>query len=885
VTSDQLDTLLQALGGGHQPRDFRAAYGLDPRGGVRQAVEVRGARGRETEGEAQVLLTPGTLRQLHASPALGGLAVFLDHRDGQLAWRWASHGDFPLLDLLGASFGHDLVSVEARPPVQAPLEGCLMGVPLPVPTPEGHEEPAGLDHLLSALTRHRAPWSLSIWAWPVADPRPALAEVRRPLAALRALRDARQRDPDVEEAAEQLTQRLRRLGAGRKEGLWRVSCMVHASDQRTLHAGLAALGGSWPAHAEDPHAPTTWHTAGTGPLPETLLGSSELARLLQPPRREWPGFQQLEEAAFDLSVDAPKGPSLAIGRAVLDGAPIGPEVFLGVDGLTRHALIAGLTGSGKTNTIHHLLLALQEQHGVPFLVVEPAKTEYRRMLRLRPETRLYTPGLEQGGFPLRMNPLDVPRGTPPGVWIDHLLALLQATFELYPPMPYVLQTAVHELYAAAGWEPVSGRRGRTPGLEELVDACDAVVDRLGYDKRIASDVKAALRGRLETLTEGSRGLVYAAGAQTPDEQLFSTPCVVELDALPRSQDKAFAMGLLVLRLACFRRWGAGQGAAKGLRHILVLEEAHRLLREPTGGESAETQRRGVEQLSDLISEIRAYGQGVVVADQIPTRLAEDAVKNTDLKLLHRLVADDDRELVGGAIGANDAQRAELLRLRQGRAAFFQEPHDRPVLVQIPLVPGYDDAGAVLTDDQVARHMSGVTPAKPYRACAGCALVDTPCGPTLALARQAADTHRLRGRAAALGSGTLRDLAICLRATVAARATRAVGTWMRLGVEQEAQLVDRLVAGDAVAPPESWGTLPASLADADALWHRVATPEQALSMLRALRERVRRQVGPLRGSSLRGLVQAIADHELHTSLPAEAEAISRELPLEDLSWTC
>ena len=883
MNGDQLHTLLAALSGGPRPRDFAQAYGRDPRAGVRRAVRVAGARTRDEEPPP--FPDPGTLRQLHASPALGGLAVFLDQRDGELAWRWASQGDFPLLDLLGAGFGHDLVAPQARPPLPAPHEGCLTGVPLPIPTPEHGSEPAGIDHLLSALTRHRAPWGLSIWAWPVADVRRPMAEVRRPLSVLRALRDARQRDPDVEDALEQLGYRLHRLGTGRKEGLWRVACMFHATDERTLHAGLAALGASFPAHDEDPHAPTARFTGPQGPLPETLLTSGELARLLQPPRREWPGFQQLGEAAFDLSVERPRGPALPVGHAVLDGAAIGPSVFVDVKGLTRHVLIAGLTGSGKTNTIHHLLLGLTHDHQVPFLVVEPAKTEYRRMLRLHPSTRLFTPGLEQGGFPLRMNPLDVPSGTPTGVWIDHLLALLQATFELYPPMPYVLQTAVRELYEASGWELVGDRRGRTPRLDELADACDAVVDRLGYDRRIASDVKAALRGRLETLTEGSRGLVYAAGAQTPDEQLFEGPCVVELDALPRPQDKAFAMGLLVLRLACFRRWGRGQGSVNGLRHVLVLEEAHRLLRQPSGGESAETERRGVEQLSDLISEIRAYGQGVVIADQIPTRLAEDAVKNTDLKLLHRLVADDDRELAGGAIGATDEQRAELLRLRQGRAVLFQEPMDRPVLVQVPLVPGYDEAGAVLDDARVARHMNHLAPAKPYAACSSCELATVSCGPTLARARQQASGHSPRGRAAALGCGTLDGLSTCVRLTVAERSARWAAKWLGLDLEGERRLLTRLARGRSGDTPTGFGELPSELADPTTPWDRVATPEQAKRVLTALRERIRRQVGPLHGSLLHELVRATARHELHLTLPDEAERFVTELPLEDLSWTC
>ena len=58
------------------------------------------------------------------------------------------------------------------------------------------------------------------------------------------------------------------------------------------------------------------------------------------------------------------------------------ELRISVDSLSKHALIAGATGSGKTTAVLELLKQLWLDHRVPFLVIEPVNSDaddYRRL--------------------------------------------------------------------------------------------------------------------------------------------------------------------------------------------------------------------------------------------------------------------------------------------------------------------------------------------------------------------------------------------------------------------------------------------------------------------------------------------------------------------------
>jgi hypothetical protein len=457
---------------------------------------------------------------------------------------------------------------------------------------------------------------------------------------------------------------------------------------------------------------------------QTLLDSRQLAAFAHLPRLDTPGFAVRPAPAFAVSRRPPASDrSVAVGEILTQRRPTGSSYRVDLDQLTRHAFVAGLTGSGKTNTLMHVLTEAAAA-GVPFLVIEPAKTEYRELLA-RPEfgsaVRVFTIGREHVS-PLRLNPFDVPPGVDVATHLDLLKAVFMGSFALWVPLPQILEQCLVDLYTERGWDftagPAASGSRPVPTLGDLVEAVERTVPALGYKAESTQEITAALTTRLNALRRGTRGLMLDVERSVPMGELLSAPTILELEGLGDDADKAFVMGLVLTRLYEHRRAehaaALTASAASGqspppsgrLRHIVVVEEAHRLLtasKKSTDAWTADPQGAFSDTFGQMLAEVRAYGQGVVIADQVPVRLAPDVLKNTNLKIVHRLVAADDRGAVAGAMSMSELQSNQLSVLPPGRAAVFSEGDHTPIIVQVPLAKDRPD-GRAIDDVAVAAAM-------------------------------------------------------------------------------------------------------------------------------------------------------------------------------------
>lgn len=531
---------------------------------------------------------------------------------------------------------------------------------------------------------------------------------------------------------------------GDKSSFWRLVAtwrgVFSAGDRSTAplrvvrSADAARLADGWVLpNQEVPRGPRVWRHPY---LNQTLLDTDQLATYVHLPTRETPGFTIRPAAEFAVS-HGPKNASraLRIGEVMTQQTRTGTSYRIDFDDLTRHAFVAGLTGSGKTNTLMHLLTEAGTAD-VPFLVIEPAKTEYRELLARRPgvgdSLRVFTLGREQVA-PLRLNPFEVPDGTHVATHLDLLKTVFSAAFPMWVPLPQVLEQCLVQLYTERGWDLATGepRDGRStsssnvPTLGELVASVTRTVPTLGYKAESTQEITAALTTSLNALRRGSRGLMLDVERSIPIGELLRAPTVVELEGLGDDADKAFVMGLLLIRLYEHRRAehaaeiaaaaaaGKPAPARRPLRHLVVVEEAHRLLAQShktTDSWHADPQGAFADAFSQMLSEIRAYGQGMVIADQVPVRLAPDVLKNTNLKIAHRLVAGDDRKAMAAAMSLTDEQSRVLSTLPLGRAAVFSEGDHTAVLVDVDPAKGRQDAPAV--DDLEVSHTMAAWRADP-----------------------------------------------------------------------------------------------------------------------------------------------------------------------------
>ncbi len=595
--------------------------------------------------------------------------------------------------------------------------GLVMGVPS-IKTPDSVDGTLPIDRLLRAMAGSPS-WSVLALAQPVGEQithglRLQLLNEMRAVSGAAA--GVGQRPPS-QHYLELLKVALDNLTQGQGGGLWRAA--IYLLGDQTSYFRLASVWRgifSGPGSAPEPvrvfderavvDLARAWalpNPVGTAAEPpghvrypfahQTLLTSRQLAAYIHLPRVETRGFAVTLVPDFDVEPAPVTRERLALGTVVERNQPSNAQMAIARDQFTSHAFVTGVTGAGKTTTIMRILAEL-DAAGIPFLVVEPAKTEYRTLVHhpaLGARVRVFTPGNETVA-PLRLNPFEFPDGIPVGVHLDLLRSAFYASFGMWTPLPQVLELCLHEIYGDRGWNitadtnhrlrPGDSRIPAFPTLTDLIGKVDDVVGRLGYDQRVAADVRAALKTRLGSLRSGGKGRLLDVQRSTPFTALLDAPVILELEGLGDDDDKAFVMGLLMIRLAEERRAGGGSAT---LRHIVVFEEAHRLLSNPgarRGEADADVRGKAVETFTNLLSEVRAYGEGVIVVDQVPTKLAPDVIKNTSLKIAHRIVAGDDRATLAAAMAMNERQQRALAMLPRGRAAVFVDGEDVPILVDV-----------------------------------------------------------------------------------------------------------------------------------------------------------------------------------------------------------
>lgn len=423
-----------------------------------------------------------------------------------------------------------------------------------------------------------------------------------------------------------------------------------------------------------------------------FTNSSQVAAILALPTSGIPGIEVRDRVEFGVDLVASSknvGDTLMLGHLFKHRQTRIP-ISVPVRDLTRHTLVSGVTGSGKTSTIKKLLLELH-QRNVPFLVIEPAKTEYKYLIHEIPKLNTYMLGIDSPGS-FKLNPFEFPPRIHIQTHLDHLKSVFTAAFPMYGPMPYILERAFYQIYRNTGWDFISGRNlyeqnlNRSelfPTIEDLYYVIDDVTDVIGYSHETSSDVKGALKVRIGSLLSGAKGQMLNTRESNSIPELMRTPCVIELEALGDDTEKVFLIGLLLISV--YENYASLGCHTSELQHLMVIEEAHRLLENvpvSSNNEVADMKGKAIEMFNNILSEIRTYGQGLVIADQIPTKLSPDVIKNTNLKIIHRLLSKDEREAVGHSIGLEEDQIKEIIRLQQGEAIIFHDKTHSPMKIAV-----------------------------------------------------------------------------------------------------------------------------------------------------------------------------------------------------------
>ncbi len=420
--------------------------------------------------------------------------------------------------------------------------------------------------------------------------------------------------------------------------------------------------------------------------PTVLASTNELAIQLSLPRKSVKGLPVITHAVFAqeiLNGYQNKENVLKLGNIMHLGNETETIATLDRESLAMHTFITGSTGSGKSNTVYQMLDKLSRQD-VRFLVIEPAKGEYKNVFGGRKDVSVYGTNAKKTPL-LQLNPFSFPDDIHVLEHIDRLVEIFNACWPMYAAMPAVLKDVIEQAYRHKGWDLTASYSvtGEFPTFYDLKNELPIIMEQSAYSADTKGDYIGALVTRVNSLTNGINGQIFCSSVELPAEKLFDQNVIIDISRVGSMETKSLLMGILVMKLQEYRMASGTMNAP--LRHITVLEEAHNLLRRTSDAqsqESANLQGKSVEMIANAIAEMRTYGEGFIIADQAPGLMDPSVIRNTNTKIIMRLPDESDRELVGKAASLNAEQIAELAKLPLSVAAVYQNNWLEPVLCKI-----------------------------------------------------------------------------------------------------------------------------------------------------------------------------------------------------------
>ncbi len=374
----------------------------------------------------------------------------------------------------------------------------------------------------------------------------------------------------------------------------------------------------------------------------------------------------------------------------------GNSIGISLKDLTKHMLIVGTPGSGKTTFSISLLDRLWKDHKIPFLVIEPAKNEYRALVQSIPDLQIFTPG-KNFISPFMYNPFIPPKNVKLETYKSTLKTAFAAAVTMTTPLDKIFEETINNCYSEFRWLDTytSDDKGQIFNITDFIKCFEKTFESIGYTGDAQNIGRAGLV-RLQGLVN-----LFDNYFSIPIEDLLSKPTVIELAAIENSDQKALIISLLLLSILAYVNSNyIGEG---NLRNVILLEEAHVLLDADTsiGGEG-EANPSAIAQglVKRMLAEIRSYGVGMVIADQSPRKVTTDVVALTDIKLAFRLVEANDRQIIANSSNMNEIQSARLAKLKPGEAFLFFGKLDDPEEIKTEDYRLVNNINITLSDDRI-----------------------------------------------------------------------------------------------------------------------------------------------------------------------------------------
>lgn len=468
---------------------------------------------------------------------------------------------------------------------------------------------------------------------------------------------------------------------------WAVTITASALDEDTIDAVTSIVSGT----AESANISLKWRQS---PCCAMIASNHDILPFLMFPTKEFSGFEFVENESFSLISPASEEDGLYVGNILWNGTEVS-RFYLPQQVLNRHAFICGMTGAGKTNT----LFKVMEEIAVPFLVIEPVKGEYRSLQRKYEDTKIWTMRTSDAAADhvevLQINPFWFPEGANLAFHIDSIKTIISSAFELSAAMPNIVEQCLYNIYLKSGWNIVTNSNVYDdilpeeylyPTFSDLTNEVADYLDKSDFGEEVLGNYKGALLSRLKSFTNGAKGTLLNTAKHPDYKSIMAGRNIIELEGLADDADKCLVMGTILVQYYQYQKGHFyDQNKKKSLKHIIVMEEAHRLFKnvkpQNKGSEGPDPTGQLVESLSNIMAEIRAFGEGMLIVDQSPTKIAEDVIKNSGTKIIHRIDNENDIKMLQSAMLMPN-HTIGFSSLSQGEALIRSDAMLRPCKVKM-----------------------------------------------------------------------------------------------------------------------------------------------------------------------------------------------------------
>jgi DNA helicase HerA-like ATPase len=455
-----------------------------------------------------------------------------------------------------------------------------------------------------------------------------------------------------------------------------------------------------------------WHPFGKQyEYISTPLNTEELSLATSLPRRDVPGLRFVKTAVrFAANPSEEVGQdAITFGKVIDTGVLQNSYYKMNPHALVRHGIISGATGSGKSTTCKKIIREITNRK-IPVMIIEPAKDDYVRWAieqnKILPEDQryeIYMPGVKEfegvNLSELRINPFEPAAVKNANIDImthyEQLVNILNTALPTSDVLPVIIDEAIYRyLKNSLGEAFMNGESKQAdeyPKLDGVIEVARRLLAERGYDRKVQDDLGAALETRFSFLIRGKRGRILNVRKSVDFTKLFNKNVIINLSKISGTKDKSLIMALLFLDLYEYRvsAYSNDKNYRKlandnHLLQLTVIEEAHNLLEKPTVdiSRSGNAQQIAADMFSNIMSEIRGYGQGLLLVDQIPTRLVQDAIKNTNYKIVHRMTSPDDCEIMASSLALREDQKNIIPSLGRGEIIISGDLDDAASWVKI-----------------------------------------------------------------------------------------------------------------------------------------------------------------------------------------------------------